>query len=260
MSIDPLAEKYNWMTCYQFSSNQVVHARELEGLESYDDLNYDDLDFSGQWNVFGVDLLDSNGNQIHTPNFDLGEVVIEVSAKNNDKDIELIYSEGGYGEDNEDIDEADYDFDVDFVDDYDIDVNNKDFNKYKNLISTSIAKASTVTNLTEIISKKQIINKYKAGGDALEALKDFKSLDKLKGVNKLFQKVGYAGLVIDGVQLASKVRNGSAENSDYARFGINAALTFVAISNPIGLVAVGAYAVFDYYYGDKFWNATGINN
>jgi RHS repeat-associated protein len=34
MSIDPLCEKYNWQTPYSFSSNQVVHAPELEGLES----------------------------------------------------------------------------------------------------------------------------------------------------------------------------------------------------------------------------------
>ena len=37
--IDPLAEKYNWMTTYQFSSNQPIHAPELEGLENSDDLN-----------------------------------------------------------------------------------------------------------------------------------------------------------------------------------------------------------------------------
>ncbi len=37
--VDPLAEKYYWMTTYQFSSNQPIHAPELEGLESSDDLN-----------------------------------------------------------------------------------------------------------------------------------------------------------------------------------------------------------------------------
>ncbi|WP_281989897.1 DUF6443 domain-containing protein [Aquimarina aggregata] len=37
--IDPLAEKYHWMTTYQFSSNQPIHAPELEGLESSYDLN-----------------------------------------------------------------------------------------------------------------------------------------------------------------------------------------------------------------------------
>ncbi|MFP9097906.1 DUF6443 domain-containing protein [Flavobacterium sp. RHBU_24] len=39
MSIDPLAEKYAYETPYQFSSNQPVHANEIEGLESRSDLN-----------------------------------------------------------------------------------------------------------------------------------------------------------------------------------------------------------------------------
>ena len=39
MSIDPLAEKYNWMTDYQFSSNQVVFGREIEGMENDCDFN-----------------------------------------------------------------------------------------------------------------------------------------------------------------------------------------------------------------------------
>ncbi|MFC4478388.1 DUF6443 domain-containing protein [Flavobacterium chungangensis] len=39
MSVDPLTEKYEDYTPYQFSSNQPVHAKELEGLESSNDLN-----------------------------------------------------------------------------------------------------------------------------------------------------------------------------------------------------------------------------
>ena len=39
--VDPLAEEYSWMTTYQFSSNQPIHAPELEGLESSLDLNTD---------------------------------------------------------------------------------------------------------------------------------------------------------------------------------------------------------------------------
>jgi RHS repeat-associated protein len=39
MSIDPLTEEYEDYTPYQFSSNQPVHAKELEGLESSNDLN-----------------------------------------------------------------------------------------------------------------------------------------------------------------------------------------------------------------------------
>jgi RHS repeat-associated protein len=34
-NVDPLAEKYNYWTPYAFSGNQVVNARELEGLEPY---------------------------------------------------------------------------------------------------------------------------------------------------------------------------------------------------------------------------------
>lgn len=67
-----------------------------------------------------------------------------------------------------------------------------------------------------------------------------------------------AGFALDGLQLYSQIINGTAENSDYARFGINAALTIIAVSNPIGLALIGAYTVFD-YYGDDFWNATGID-
>ncbi|WP_158614942.1 hypothetical protein [Flavobacterium sp. LS1P28] len=39
----------------------------------------------------------------------------------------------------------------------------------------------------------------------------------------------------------------------------SAALTIVAVSNPVGIIAVGAYGVFDYYYGDTFWRKTGID-
>ncbi|MFY7815774.1 MAG: RHS repeat-associated core domain-containing protein, partial [Chryseobacterium taeanense] len=38
-NIDPLAEKYEDYTPYQFSSNQPVHGREIEGLENANDLN-----------------------------------------------------------------------------------------------------------------------------------------------------------------------------------------------------------------------------
>lgn len=83
-------------------------------------------------------------------------------------------------------------------------------------------------------------------------MKDFKSLNGLRGVNKVFQRIGYAGLAIDGLQLASKIYDGKAQNSDYLRIGISLALTAVAISNPVDIIAVGAYGVFDYYYGDHF--------
>ena len=46
--IDPLAEDYEWMTTYQFSSNQPIHAPELEGLESMNDLNSKDPNLQGR--------------------------------------------------------------------------------------------------------------------------------------------------------------------------------------------------------------------
>ncbi|WP_026715326.1 hypothetical protein [Flavobacterium daejeonense] len=91
-------------------------------------------------------------------------------------------------------------------------------------------------------------------------MKDFKSLNGLRKVNKVFQRVGYAGLAVDFFQLTDKSIKNKALTSDYLRFGINATLTFVAVTNPIGILAVGAYGVFDYYYGDKFWEKTGIDN
>ncbi|MDM1073765.1 hypothetical protein HX001_14850 [Empedobacter brevis] len=38
-NVDPLAEKYAYQSVYSFSSNQPIHAPELEGLESAKDLN-----------------------------------------------------------------------------------------------------------------------------------------------------------------------------------------------------------------------------
>jgi len=93
MSVDPLAEKYNWMSAYQFSSNQVIHAPEFEGMESYDDLNEDDLDFD-HW-LFGTDLLDSEGNQIHTPEFQLDEVLITNETGIGDEEEENLWEEEG---------------------------------------------------------------------------------------------------------------------------------------------------------------------
>ena len=38
-NVDPLSEDYEWQSVYSFSSNQPIHAAELEGLESANDLN-----------------------------------------------------------------------------------------------------------------------------------------------------------------------------------------------------------------------------
>jgi len=108
MSVDPLAEKYNWQTNYAFGSNQVVHSRELEGLEAYDDLDRDDLDYSDH-PVYGTDLFDSNGNQIHDPEYALNEVIIEAHPIDRSNDEEDSYFQdyfdgpdsGEYGPDTE---------------------------------------------------------------------------------------------------------------------------------------------------------------
>jgi hypothetical protein len=140
------------------------------------------------------------------------------------------------------------------------DINNRTFNEYKGVFNAVIATVSTVTGIVQQVAQSQIISNYKAGGDVLEAMKDFKSLGGLRKVNKVFQRIGYAGLVVDYAQLGSKIYNNQAKTSDYLRTGISTALTLVAISNPVGIIAVGAYGVFDYYYGDKFWAKTGIDN
>ncbi|MCF8374272.1 MAG: hypothetical protein K9H64_21805 [Bacteroidales bacterium] len=40
-AVDPLTKKYPMYSPYHFSSNQPIHANELEGLESSDDLNFE---------------------------------------------------------------------------------------------------------------------------------------------------------------------------------------------------------------------------
>ena len=62
MSVDPLAEKYNWQTNYAFGSNQVVHSRELEGLEAQDDYNDGD---DHDWNSGAQ--KDWTGEEGYTP-------------------------------------------------------------------------------------------------------------------------------------------------------------------------------------------------
>jgi RHS repeat-associated protein len=58
-AVDPLTKKYPYLTPYQFSSNQPVHAQELEGLESSNELGgnyaYDntDLMFNMMFGWFG---------------------------------------------------------------------------------------------------------------------------------------------------------------------------------------------------------------
>ena len=68
MSVDPLAEKYNWQSNYAFGSNQVIHSREIEGLEAENDFNYEDGD-DHAWNagLVGNDYFDHTGEIGFTP-------------------------------------------------------------------------------------------------------------------------------------------------------------------------------------------------
>ena len=100
MSIDPIGEKYNWQTNYAFGSNQVVHSRELEGLEAEYDFNYDAEDHTGQSDYSppafdGHDRLDVDG--IHE------EVLIErFTNREHDEEEE----DGFFDEFLNDIDES----------------------------------------------------------------------------------------------------------------------------------------------------------
>ena len=46
MSVDPLSETYEWQSVYAFGSNQPVHAKELEGMESEDDKSLNNRSWS----------------------------------------------------------------------------------------------------------------------------------------------------------------------------------------------------------------------
>lgn len=97
-SSDPLAEKYNWISPYQFSSNQPVHAPELEGMESQDaaDWNEEDQEY----------VVNGDFNQIgNNKNYDLIEVLVYAQERqkienfidadiSNDSDL---YDEDGIG-------------------------------------------------------------------------------------------------------------------------------------------------------------------
>lgn len=61
VGVDPLAENYSNWTPYAFAGNQVLHSREIEGLEPEDDLN--DNDRSPTWN--GVDQDPDGDGWLH---------------------------------------------------------------------------------------------------------------------------------------------------------------------------------------------------
>ncbi|WP_168731299.1 RHS repeat-associated core domain-containing protein [Robertkochia marina] len=66
--VDPLAEKYKYQTVYQFSSNQPIHAPELEGLESMHDLT---------WNEPGLNSINASAAERKQYN----ETVVDTGVK-----------------------------------------------------------------------------------------------------------------------------------------------------------------------------------
>jgi len=77
-SIDPLAEKYSHMTPYQFSSNQPMHASELEGMESSYEL--DDVQINGSRSVDPNGYLDQDRDNDNR-RFNDGPGVIDLSLR-----------------------------------------------------------------------------------------------------------------------------------------------------------------------------------
>ena len=77
MSVDPLAEKYNKWTPYAFAGNQVVHSRELEGLEPADDLDREEPARKDWTGVEGYDVPSAGGGGKEAPvDGNLDEIVV----------------------------------------------------------------------------------------------------------------------------------------------------------------------------------------
>src|SRR5690554_4342334 len=56
-AVDPLAAKYPYLTPYQFSSNQPIHALELEGLESSNELGSNSVSISTEKTKFKTETV-----------------------------------------------------------------------------------------------------------------------------------------------------------------------------------------------------------
>lgn len=108
ISVDPLAEKYSKWTPYAFSGNQVVHSRELEGLEPENDLDYDN-------DYYGISHPMQDEFQTGGPYIDgsvLNEVVVTPSDFNR-ADESYGYDNGRY----ENPEDFDNDIDGDSIED-----------------------------------------------------------------------------------------------------------------------------------------------
>ncbi len=114
MSIDPLTEKYHHWSPYVFGGNQVVHSRELEGLEPEDDLNDDST-------------VDAKNTTV-TPSFDgksenksdMDDVLIERTVTVNREHDEI--NEDGYDDfdehgiaTSEEVNEGEYEYEDEYA-------------------------------------------------------------------------------------------------------------------------------------------------
>jgi RHS repeat-associated protein len=101
MNVDPLTEKYHHWSPYVFGGNQVVHSRELEGLEPENDLGGDERQSYNSDNHgvgFGNSMTDSNH---YLDAFPMGGVLPEVGVES--KNI------GSSGMEKPDLDNDSYD-------------------------------------------------------------------------------------------------------------------------------------------------------
>jgi hypothetical protein len=141
-----------------------------------------------------------------------------------------------------------------------------DFSLQSEGLSKSLDATATLLNRTGVITtgislieakvKSSIIKAYKQGANVMESISDYKGVAKIGNV---VQKIGYVGFGVSTLQLLDKINSDKALTTDYIRYGIGIGTTFIAVSNPVGILSLGIYGIVDALYGDKIWNSTGIN-
>ncbi len=84
----------------------------------------------------------------------------------------------------------------------------------------------------------------------------------LTKLDKISKRLGYAGLALQGANLTDKYFNGDGiTKKDAFDAGVSIVLTIVAITNPVGLIAVGVYGLLDAFgVFDSAKEAIGAND
>lgn len=114
------------------------------------------------------------------------------------------------------------------------------------LANIGLGTAGLLLNTAQVAAYNDISQTARRTGNIAEALLSKYSIDKTIG--KVSQKLGYAGVAINGLNLAYKYNTGKEiKTRDLVDFGIGAALSVIAISNPIGILALGIYGIADAY-------------